>query len=244
MIVDSTRVSFAEKLNSYLQIADYKAAVSEDALAEIFKLRYESYLTGDAILPNPARSFRDVYDDMDNCWNFGVYINDSLVSAVRFHVLTSETPYGPACDFYPDIVMPMLEQGMVLIDPSRLVSDPDVRKTYREIPYATVRVPAMAYEHFEADYSLASVRKEHQAFYRRVFNAEKLSDPRPYPPLTVRLSLMKLRLDQSRDDLLARYPIFASSLTERRLMFNRPDVQTESPAVAPDTSRIQPRLAS
>lgn len=224
MSVEKEFGGFSARLAAYLQKTDYRLATTEVEKLELYKLRYKSYVAGDAIDPNPLRQFRDFYDEMDNCWTFGVYVDGVLASSIRFHVLSAETPYGPACDFFPDIVKPWLDQGLVLIDPTRLVTDPDIRKLYPEIPYVTVRMPAMAYEHFNADYSLASVRKEHQAFYRKLFAAEALCEPRPYPPLTVRLSLMKLRLDQSREKLLRRYPIFSSSLTERRLMFEKPGV--------------------
>ena len=245
MSVERNENGFADRLEGYLQKADYRLAVTEADKLDIYKLRYKSYFTESAIEPSATREFRDAYDDLENCWTFGVYIDDVLVSSVRFHVLTADTPYGPASDFFPDIVRPMLDDGMVLIDPTRFVSDPAVRHVYRELPYVTVRVPAMAYEHFNADFSLASVRREHQAFYKRLFNAETLTEPRPYPPLTVRLALMRLRLDQSREKLLNRYPIFSSSLTERRLMFQTPTTAQELGNTTNDSrSQASTRLVS
>ena len=213
---------FAGKLWNYLQAVDYRVALSETEKNELFRLRYEAYLAENAIFPNSSKSLPDVYDEMDNCWNFGIHIGDELAGAIRVHVITPDQPYGPAIDFFPDIVKPMLDAGNVLVDPTRFVTSREAAINYPEIPYLVLRTACMAYDAFDADYCLASVRNEHRAFYRRVFRAEILCDPRPYPPLTVQLGLMRVNVSSFREQLFSRYPVFESSLTERRLLFSRP----------------------
>jgi hypothetical protein len=219
MYVENSESSFANKLLGYLQEADYRIARTEDEQLPINKLRYEAYLQEGAIYENPSKVLHDRYDEMENCWNFGIYIDGVLASAVRCHLISPEFPQGPAYDFYPDIIRPMIGEGKLLVDPTRFVANREMSAKYPELPYLTLRAACMTYDYFDADYCLASVRKEHRAFYRRVFRAEILCDPRPYPPLTVQLGLMKTNVASFRSKLLRRYPIFESSYTERRLLF-------------------------
>ena len=221
MYLNEGQGNFAGKLWNYLQRVDYRVASSQSERSDIYTLRYNAYLRDEAILPHSSKKLSDEYDEMDNCWNFAVYIDDEMAGAIRIHLITPDSPRGPAVDFFPDIVKPMLDEGKVLIDPTRFVVDRELAPIYPEMPYLTMRAAFMAYEAFEADFGLASVRKEHRAFYRRAFKAEEICEPRPYPPLTVQLGLMRSNVSEFRDQLLARYPIFQSSLTERRLLFGQ-----------------------
>jgi len=211
--------NFSNRLLGYLQRVDYRIAEDEEEFQAIFKLRHDAYLNEAAIMPMADGIFEDAYDEMDNCWNFGIYADGVMVSALRCHLITPDKPYGPAVDFFPDIIRPLLDEGKYLVDPTRFVASKAMSALYPEIPYITLRAACMTYDHFDADLCLASVRKEHRAFYRRVFRANILCEPRPYPPLTVQLGLMATNVASFREKLLRRYPIFESSYTERRLLF-------------------------
>ena len=73
--------------------------------------------------------------------------------------------------------------------------------------------------YFAADYSLAAVRAEHQAFYRRMFHHQLICDPRPYPHLAKPICLMWIHYPNVADDVQRRYPFFRSTLFERRMLF-------------------------
>ncbi len=79
----------------------------------------------------------------------------------------------------------------------------------------------MAGVHFNADYGLAIIRPEHQAFYRRVFLHETWSEPRLYPGLVKPVGLMAAHLPTVRERVLVRYPFLRSSAFERRMLFER-----------------------
>lgn len=220
---------FAKRLTNFLQDVDYRAASDPVDRQAIFRLRYECYRREDAISANTSRLFSDDYDAMDNCHLFGIHLDDELVASIRFHVISPEKPYGPAKDVFPDIVGPMINSGMTLIDPTRLVVDEEMSKRHPELPYATIRIAVMAAEHFEADLMFATVRKEHQGFYKRYFGCQTLCEPRPYPTLLKPISLMAGRPPELRDQLMERFPIFLSTFTERRLLFAAlPDLLKDS----------------
>ena len=221
MYVGNNGTGFATKLLGYLQQADYRIAESAKDREKIYRMRYEAYRREDSIRQNASRMFTDAYDNFDNCWIFGIFLNDQLASSIRFHVISPDNRKGPAIDVFPDIVSPMIDQGMTLIDPTRFVAEESAIQEYPEISYMTLRAATMAYEYFKADYCLVTVRKEHAAFYRRVFKAELGCEPRPYPSLKAPICLLKIDVRNFREEITRRYPIFESSLTERRMLFEQ-----------------------
>lgn len=235
--------SYALRVSDYLQEIDYRVARTPEELDRIYRLRYDAYIREGAIAADRSGKFSDHYDRMDNCWIFGIHSGDRLISSIRMHVISPENRKGPALDVFPDIVGPMIEDGCTVIDPTRFVGDEASSKEYPELPYITLRVACMASEFFEADYCLATVRREHCSFYRRVFGSTLLCEPRPYPTLAKPICLMRADVRLIRDRLMARYPVFLSSLTERRMLFERPATLRRLEETAPLAPTPQ-RLAS
>ncbi|MCB1385483.1 MAG: hypothetical protein KDJ80_06040 [Nitratireductor sp.] len=210
---------FSQRLTGYLQNVDYRAAFEPAEREALFRLRYRCYRREETIKANLEERFSDAYDEMDNCWLFGIYLDDQLVSSIRFHVISPSAKRGPAYDVFPDIIPRMIDNGLTVIDPTRLVVERRMTELYPELPYVTIRAAFMAAEYYEAEYMLATVRREHQAFYMRYFGFEKLCDPRPYPSLLKPISLLAANMPEKRDQVVDRFPIFHSSFTERRMLF-------------------------
>lgn len=129
---------------------------------------------------------------------------------------------------FPETLQPKLDAGNVLIDTTRFVVDENLARRYRALPYATLRLSGMAAHQFHADYLLAAVRTEHQAFYRRVFRYELVCEPRPYPMLTKPICLMMVNYPTFVDQVHRRYPFFRSTFVERKTLFERQQRQPES----------------
>jgi len=212
---------FTQRLNSYLQDADYRVAANTDDRDALFRLRYQCYLRENTITENDEERFTDDYDLMENCWLFGVHLDDRLVSSIRFHIIGPKTPMGPAFDVFPDIVRPMVAAGQTVVDPTRLVVDRKMTELYPELPYVTIRAAFMAAEFYEAEFMLATVRQEHQSFYKRLFGFKALCEPRPYPMLLKPISLLAANMPNQRDSVVEKFPIFLSSFTERRMLFEQ-----------------------
>ncbi len=213
---------------------EYRRADTDREREAIYRLRYDAYLREGAIQPNFGRRLADRYDDLDNAWLIGLYLNGRLASSMRIHVANRDYPGMVAADVFGDVVLPELEAGKTIVDPTRFVADAEMTRLYPELAYLTVRVGHMAAEYFDADIVLATVRQEHQAFYRRVFGHTAVCEPRSYPLLIKPLSLMMLDVNASRPMINARYPFFVSSQEERVRVFGpRPAAFQHSPTVVP-----------
>lgn len=204
-----------------LDQVDYRLAQTVDEKEEIYRLRYRAYLREGAIEPSADLRVTDQYDEAPNVWIFGVYFDGELCSSLRVNLVTSERRMSPSVELFGDVLHPKLDAGLVFIDSTRFVADPDKARSLPELPYVTVRLGSMAGVHFNADYGLALVRAEHMAFYRRLFLHESWGAPRLLPGLLKPVGLMASHLPTVREKVLARYPFLHSSAFERRMLFAR-----------------------
>jgi N-acyl-L-homoserine lactone synthetase len=229
----TTQPSFCDRVSQLLDRIDYRLIETDEDRDEIYRLRYEAYLREGAITPNPSKRFSDQYDETDNVWLFGLYLEGNLASSIRIHVATKSNPEFPGRKVFADILEPELEAGKVLIDPTRFVTDKNLSKQHPGLPYLTLRLCWLAAEYFRAEHFLVAIRTEHQAFYRRTFMHELICDARPYPTLIKPISLMTVNQAKVAEQVHRRYPFFRSSYFERRMLFE--------PHTAPQRVQLQPR---
>jgi hypothetical protein len=212
---------FSQRVADFLTAVDYRRARTDEDLAEIQRLRYDANLREGAIAANRDQLLQDRYDELENCVNVGVWIDNRLVSALRLHLLARESADSALLEAYPDLVRPRVARGLRIIDITRLAADFTAARQHRYLAYATVRISMMASEHYEADLILAAVRTEHLPFYRREFLAETLSEPRPYPSLIKPLSLFEIDYRRNRRLILERHSFHESTVAERDALFGK-----------------------
>jgi hypothetical protein len=219
--LNSTGSAFADRVFDLLDMVDFRRAETEEDREAIFRLRYSAYLAEGAIAPNFEKRFTDKYDEMGNVWLFGVYYGQRLLSSIRISVATKDFPETPSVDAFPDLLLPELEAGKILVDPTRHSVDRAAAAEFPNLVYMTMRLGWVAAVYFQADILLSAVRVEHQAFYRRVGGHRVVCGPRPYANLTKSLSLMTLDFHAGRARVEQRYPFFRSTNFERRMLFER-----------------------
>ncbi len=232
---------FADHVARLLDRIDCRRADSAAECEPIFRLRYRAYLRDGGIVPNSSGQFSDPYDSIGNVYLFGLHIDGQLASSLRIHVVSKENPESPTVEVFSDVLQPKIDAGKILIDTTRFVVDENLARLHRTLPYATLRLSGMAAHQFGADYLLAAVRTEHQAFYRRVFRYELVGEARPYPMLTKPICLMMVNYPNFVEQVHRRYPFFRSTFVERRLLFERQRATVQA-AAEPAESRAS-RLA-
>lgn len=213
--------SLSDRVLGLLERVDYRRADTAEDRDAIYRLRYAAYLREGAIVPNASERYCDALDEADNVWTFGVYVDGELASSIRLHVATRQSPVLPALNVFGDLLLPEIAAGKTIIDPTRFVADRAASRRYPELCYVTTRLAVLASEYFNTSLLLATVRAEHQAFYRRVFGHRLICEPRHYPSLTKPISLMALDYGMARERLVARNPFFRSTMFERRMLFAR-----------------------
>jgi len=212
---------FSERLFDLLERVDYRLMESDADREEIFRLRYKAYIREGAITPNFSKMLSDPFDDSDNSWTIGLYIDGNIASSMRICISSPQNPITPAVETFPDFLEPKIKRDKINMDTNRFVADPDIAPIYPGLPYLSIRLAYLGGIYFDADIVTATTRREHQAFYKRSFGLEPICEPRSYPTLTKPLSLMMADCDSVRKRILSRYPYFHSTFFERRMLFER-----------------------
>jgi hypothetical protein len=156
-----------------------------------------------------------------NVWIFGVFIDEQFVSSIRLRVTGCGCSTLAAVNVFPDLPTPQIRAGKKIIDPTRFVVDRTQSRKHPVLCYATIRLAWLASEYFDADLLLASVRTEHQAYYRRVFGHWRICEARHYPSLVKPIAVMSLEYPAAKAIKQRRYSFFRSTHFDRPMLFER-----------------------
>ena len=212
-------LSYSDRIQSFIDIIDIRRAVDAEDLETIYRLRYDAYRRENFIRPNPDKLCIDELDESKNHIDFGFYLNDRLLSSMRLHIVTTHNPQCATMLAFPEIVSQWLDQGKILIDPSRFVTDLECTALYPELPLVMMRLPIMAAQYYKADHGVFTVRREHVAFYKRVFRSEPVSGFRKFPYVDFDVVLMRTDTSNPDQGIFRRYPYFRSTYLEQRALF-------------------------
>lgn len=237
---ERTTSRFADALIDLLDRVQYRRVSVNEQHDPVYRLRYEAYRRESFVPISSQSTTRDEFDDVPNCYCFGVHIDGELVGSLRFHHVTPEMRYSPCLSVWPDVLNPLLDQGHSFIDPGRFTADYEATLAYPALPYLILRIAAMACVHFSVRYCMSGIRPEHAAFYRRVFEARMLGDERRYAKLAFPMVLYVADVPVIRERVFARFPFFMSTPQECEALFAPQG--TPVPAIAPSARQAQ-RLA-
>ena len=210
---------FALSLIDLMDRVEYRRVVSADQMDPVYRLRYDAYRREASVPEDASQVVRDEFDELPNVYCYGVYIDDRLVSSVRFHLLTDKLRHSLSYSIFSDVLDPLLDRGKVILDPGRFTTDYEASLAFPALPFLTLRIATMAVQHFSADYVLNAVRPEHGAFYRRVFHSFEMCEARYYHGLAFPIVLYACDIAVMYNDLLERYPFFRSTAAERGALF-------------------------
>ena len=169
-----------------------RLAVDDATRQDAFCLRYESYLSQGHIGRNPTRMFRDAYDDIGSSRTLVVYDHRGPVGSVRLCLLDTTDAASPARESYPAELERLLDDvgvgsGRVAAEITRLVRSPVADDA--GLIFLLYRLANYVGHCERVSLLLASVRRNHAFFYRRLgFTTE--TEPRPYPGLACLMQLL------------------------------------------------------
>lgn len=190
-----------------LKRSRYKVLKDHQELEDLYRLRYSCYLAEEAILRNERGMMHDAFDETGNCVHVAIEMEGRMLAAVRLHLVSELSRSSPTLEVFPE-VLEMFEGSPTILDPTRFVIDPSVRKRHVPLHFLALRIPFMATMHYDIDVALAPVRGEHIAFYRRYLGYEPALQPRIYPGLRKPIHLLTADVRQQRNAVLARTPVF------------------------------------
>lgn len=216
---------FAGGLIDILDRVEYSRVRMDVTDNPVYRLRYEAYRREEFVPFNDSGVVVDDLDGTPNAFCYGIHVDGELVSSIRIHHVTREHRKGPSMKSCPDVLDPLLDEGQHFIDPSRFTADYEASLAYPALPFLTLRIAVMATEYFDTTACLALVRREHAAFYRRVFGAVEMSDTRVYPGLNFPVVLYGSNSAINLQQIYRRYPFFRSTREEQEQIFSQTDLR-------------------
>lgn len=220
-----------------LEHVEYRLVTGGEDLEEIYRLRYQSYLQSGMCGPIASGMFVDHWDDLPNCYRFGVYYDSRLVSTLRLHYISREHPYSPSVDGYPEILDERLARGETFIDGTRFATDAYSAPAPGVLPFLTLRLGMVASCYFGQTSVMVPIKLEHSAFYHRIFNATQQSEDKILPGLQSAAALFEIPCGENLRLTLERFPFFKSTPTEQRLMFSNPAINPLTPQTIVPTAK-------
>jgi hypothetical protein len=234
---NAAHLAFVERVLRSLDEIEYRRVRTAEDLEPVVALRTKTYRAHNVYVSRDA-AMTDAMDLDPRYFTFAVHWRETLVASVRIHIVTADNPHATSRSYYPDVLDPLLAQGLTFMDPTRFSIDPELANVTTGLPLVTLRLGFMAAKHFETDFCLSMIKKTHTPFYRKIFRSTQLT---PYLPFdTVHATYALFSSPRSMEDpICSEYPIFRSTQTERALLFN------EVAAGAPRTLSVKPtaRLA-
>jgi hypothetical protein len=212
---------FADRVYDLLERVQYRRMETGAELDAVLRLRYDAYLKEGAIPVSESGRLEDAFDEVDNVYNFGVFVDGELASALRLHRLSHLHQKSPALETFGDFLLPELRACKLILDPNRFVASYRLARLHPTLPYVTARLGVMACVHFGIDLMTMTVRAEHQAFYKRTLFAYQACPPRPYPLLSKPISLLFTDFVRDADRILRHRPYWISSELERQALFGK-----------------------
>jgi hypothetical protein len=212
--------TYSEKVLSIMDNIEYRRVTSAEDLEQIARIRRLAYEKAGSF-SDPSRPVTDAFDLDPRNFVFGVWWDNRLVSSVRVHILQPDNLTSNAYRYFPDVMRPMLDQGLTFMDPTKFVIDPALEDDVPGLSPITLRLGFLAAKHFECDFCLSMIRPRHSAFYRRVFLATQITPAVQFADFSAPYALHSSPRSNE-EPICQNYPFFRSLAQERRLLFDRP----------------------
>lgn len=196
-----------EQIVTALKQVRYRVMTDSSDLEAIYRLRYTCYRAQGTIAQNEFCRMTDQFDETANCVHVAVQMDGEVLAALRLHLVSKLSHVSPTLEVFPEI-LDRVEDEQTVLDPTRFVISPDVRKRRVPLHFLALRIPFLAAIFYDIDWALAPVRDEHSAFYRRYLGYKPELKARLYPGLSKPVQLLVANFREQREAVLARTPVF------------------------------------
>jgi hypothetical protein len=211
---------------------EYRRAISPEDLELIAQVRRAAY-TDAEIYANENAEFIDELDFDPRVFVFGIYWQERLVATMRIHILSRENPRSNSQHYFPNVLDPLIAQGLTFMDPTRFAILPGLDKEIPGLATIVLRLGLAGVRHFNCDFGLAMIKEGHGGFYRRVFNYTQMTPLQNFPTFKPKYALYSTSRSHI-DTVCHNYPALDGLRVEANLLFvntlsSRPPVLSVRP---------------
>jgi len=210
---------FMSRIFDLLDRVEYRRIQTAEDMEAVGRVRAKAYKEVN-LAPVKGDVMIDEVDFDPQCYVFGIFHDEQLISTIRIHHVTPDHPVSQTGKVFPTEVQQFLDAGMVLIDPTRLASDTEAFKELPGMHLLTMRLAVIACEFFKADRCLSMVVPHHGPFYRRMIESRLVAAPTTGSGLYSQpLQLMASDFPNSRERIYRRLPFLHAHSYEMRMLF-------------------------
>lgn len=213
---------FSDRVLRLLERVEHRCAITHAEKNAVYELRRRTKIRQRLTASGAEDQLYDkAFDDASNAWATMTFIDGELASTLRVHVAADEKDPLPSLGAFSDVIMPRLRSWCVIVDATRPAAQLEFARSLPELPYIALRPAWLAAEYFEADFILATVVEQHQAFYGRAFGYQPWCEPRGCLDFNDKATCMGLDFRAAKERIEKRYPFFRSTRGERDALFRR-----------------------
>jgi hypothetical protein len=212
--------SFLERAVGTLERLEHRCALTAEDEERVYGLRHNACSHNIPMLRrSEGRLYDELYDESPNHHKMMMFLDGEFVSTFRIHVDSGDSAILPSLSSFPDLLTPILREGRVVVDLTRIAVKLEYARKFPELPCLTIRAAWLAAQHFDADVITTTCFVDQQTVYTRAFGFELLGSPRVALEGGRMIACMALDCRSKRERIENRYPLFRSTAAERRSLY-------------------------
>jgi hypothetical protein len=220
LLTQSARQAAVDRVFSLLEDIEYRRVLTAEDLDAVARVRRAAYADAE-VYANPDQPVVDDYDLDPRVYVFGVHWRERLVATMRIHILSQQNRKSNSLSYFPDVLEPLIDQGMTFMDPTRFAVDPRFEQAVPGLATVVLRLGLAAVRHFNCDFGLAMIKEGHGGFYRKVFNYTQMTPFQKFATFNPRYALYSTSRSHA-DDVCRNQPVLDGLALESRLLFASP----------------------
>ena len=185
----ATRSPLQRRVEALLERTEYRLASTEAELDAVFRHRHDEYVAAGNIARQADRLLHDGNDRGRATRVYTAWVDGVLAGSIRLSILRGASREGLTIGCWPEVVEPMLDDGLTIVDPNRLTTAHRLSRTEPALVFAVLRLATMAARFYGAEHCLTPIRPQHGSFYRRFLHASRIGSARRFPGTAVRMEL-------------------------------------------------------
>lgn len=186
------------RVETLLRRTEYRMVCTPDELLAVQQHRHDEYVAAGNLQPRTDCKLEDENDCGRATRVYTAWLDGELAGSIRLSVMRGSSREGLTVRCFGDVVHPMLDAGLTVVDPNRLTTTSTLSRQEPALVFVVLRLATMATEHYGAQHCLTPIRRQHAPFYRRFLHATRICGARQFPGTTAMMELYDVRTADAR----------------------------------------------
>ena len=206
------------RLLETLEDIEYRRVTSAEDFQQVAELRRLAFLDKQ-IFVQEDYPITDLTDFDRESYVFSVHWMEQMVASIRINIISRNNRLSNTISYFPDVLNPLLDQGMTFMDPTRFSILPGMEREIPGLNIIVLRLGLAAVRHFRCDFGLAMIREGHVGFYRKIFNYTQIAPFQKFDTVHRKYGLFSTPRSMT-ETVCQNYPVLDGLPLEWRMLFD------------------------